>query len=243
MKYFIYLFLFILLASSGLAAERGLHSPIIDEAGILTAQQVDSLGALLLQTYNSGVAEHAVVILESSGGQDLALLATELGNDQLGNTETDNGLLTVIAVQEREYFTAVGYGLEGDLNDAKIGRMQREYLVPYLANDDYYTGLQQFIIAVQAEINITDVQPNPPQQNASGNWWYELIPFAIFFIFIAIHSSNRKKGGRRNDGDAFLAAYVASSFFRGGGRGGFGGGGFGGFGGGGFGGGGAGGGF
>jgi uncharacterized protein len=243
-KWIIPVMLAFLLMTSGFAAveDTQVRQLLVDEAGVLSSEQQASLTALLRQTYDSGVAEHAVLILQTSEGQDLALLATEIGNEQIGNDQTDNGLLTIIAVEEREYFTAVGYGLEGELTDATMGRLQREYLVPYLAEDDYYTGLEQLILAVQFELDVTESNLATPQynDNVQGNTW--LIYLAVVMVFFIFRFSNKpKKGEGRNTGEAFAAAYIAGSFFRGG-RGGSGGG-FGGFGGGGFGGGGAGGGF
>ena len=52
-------------------------------------------------------------------------------NFGIGNSKLNNGVLMLIALDERQSRIEVGYGLEGILNDAKTGRIQDNYMIPY----------------------------------------------------------------------------------------------------------------
>ena len=212
-----------------------------DEANIIDNEQ--ELTAILNQIYDSGVAEYAIVTVDSLEGKDIFSYSLELAQGNLGDTEKDNGLLLLIALEERKYQFQVGRGLEYILNDAKVGRIGRNYLVPNFQNENYQQGILEASLSVRSillgDVNST-YYPKTTKVNAN---YYEAISSLmtlIFFIAIISYYSKKKKG------KYFDAATAAIIIFGMGGRrgGGLGGsGGFGGFGGGGFGGGGAGGGW
>ena len=224
-----------------------------DYANILTSEQTSALSNQLGAIYNSGKAEVAVVIINSLDGYESQDFAQRISEGNLGD-ETNNGLLILISVDDRKYWFNVGRGIEPVFNDAKIGRIGREELVPFFKQEMYFEGIASSVnkIAEELEVEITNeikIRQVPQIRINPG-----LVMMIIFFILSIIRASaeekNNKKGGKkkkRNNDDLFWTAMIASSLLRGGRRGGgFGGnfgGGFGGFGGGSFGGGGAGGGW
>lgn len=239
-----------------------------DYTGTIKSDDADTINELASSLKNAGAAEVAVVIVDSLNGLTKEEYAITIAHEHLGDTDKDNGLLILVAMQEREYRIEVGYGLEGVLNDAKVGKIARDTLVPNFRENDYGWGIIQFIATVHLELLPDQEETIPANYVDTGkedeNMVFSIIfgIFAvIFFIFanifpliivliiirglVAISIKNKGKGKKRNDDDSLTAAVIASSFFGrgGGGSGGFSGGGFsgGGFGGGGFGGGGAGG--
>lgn len=249
------------LALSIPAEDVSLDSYVNDQAGVISQNATVALTALLESLHENGTAQMTILAVDSLEGLTKEQYALEVAHENLGNAETDNGLLLLVAVEERKYRVEVGYGLEGRLNDAKVGRMARNTLVPYLEKDLYGAGMVEFTKSVYVELTGDESfsavsSPVSLNQTPQRPWWSQLgiLPFlVVFMVFrgilgaIASSSSQSKKGSsrHRNTGDeAFGAALLASMFLRGGGGGlGGAGGGFGGFGGGGFGGGGAGGGF
>ena len=221
-----------------------------DYAGVVEGVYEAKITELARYMDTTNQAEYAVVIVDSLEGMSKEEYALEIAHGQLGDTEEDNGLLLLIAVEEREYRIEVGYGLEGRMTDGRSGQLARKYLVPELGQNNYGRGIQAFTEATYVEITGNETLPTTEQiidsatvrsknNNQSYFWTYVL----GFFILRAIASAifNRRRGRGRDTDEALGAAVLASAFLRGGG-GNFGGG-FGGFGGGGFGGGGAGGGF
>ena len=67
----------------------------------------------------------------------------------MGKGGNDNGLVLLIAQEEREYFFQVGKGLEGVLNDARVGRIGRETLVPYFQRGEYGEGVVVALVQVK----------------------------------------------------------------------------------------------
>lgn len=87
-------------------------------------------------------AQAVIVTVEDLNGLEAWEYATELGREWgVGNEENDNGIVVLLARDDREIFIAVGYGLEGALPDSKTGRIIDVYGLPYLENDDFSTGL------------------------------------------------------------------------------------------------------
>ena len=227
-----------------------------DYAHVLSADAVAKLDRICAELDHSQAnAQVAVVTVRNLDGEDAADWANELENKwKMGKKGSDRGVLVLLAVDDHKYRIDVGYGLEGILNDAKVGDFGRA-MVPSLRAKDYdaailgAVGQVAQVIATDAHVTLSDQLPVPPpvRQRRSGGL-ANLIPF-IFLILIfcgfgglrllfALGILNSALGGRRYYGGG--GPFMGGGGFGGGGGGG-GGGGFGGFGGGGFGGGGAGG--
>jgi uncharacterized protein len=146
-------------------------------------------------------------------------------------------VVMVFAIQDHKRRIEVGYGLEGILNDAKVGDIGRS-MVPLLQQSQYgpaiQYGAQQIAddIAADAKVTLAPVQPvQQPQYHYQtvrhhGPNWIGIIIF-IVFLLVALHG-----GGRGGGGSGWLW-FLLGSMMGGGRGGGFGGGGGGGFGGGG----------
>jgi uncharacterized protein len=230
-----------------------------DYAHVLSPDTVAKLDRICAELDHSQAnAQVAVVTVRNLDGQDAADWANELEDKwKMGKKGSDRGVLVLLAVDDRKYRIDVGYGLEGILNDAKVGDIGRA-MVPALREKDYdaaifgAVGRLAQVIATDAHVTLSDELPNPPpvrQHQSSG--LANLIPF-IFLILIfcgfgglrllmAMGLLNSALGGRRGGNGPFIGGGGWGGGGFGGGGGGSGGGGFGGFGGGGFGGGGAGG--
>ena len=70
----------------------------------------------------------------------------------IGNKDKNNGLLILLAPNERKIRIEVGYGLEGKINDAKAGRFINDYAVPYLKNNDWDSGIYGLYTVILSEV-------------------------------------------------------------------------------------------
>ena len=209
-------------------------SYVEDFAGVIDANSKQQMEELSRAVYEQAHATIEVVTIHSLDGQSIEDFATDLEDKwKVGPKGTDRGLIMILAINDRKRRIEVGYGLEGILNDAKVGDIGRT-MVPWLQRGEYGQGLlegeQQIanVIAADAHVTLTQLA-RPVQQPAtqrSRNDWLGIIIFfvIIFFIF---------RGGRRG-GAGWLPWFILGNMM-GGGRGGgsFGGGGGGGDGGGG----------
>ena len=138
-------------------------------------------------------AQIVVVTVTSLDGQDLESYATELFRKfGIGDSKKNNGVLLLCSTGDRKFRIEVGYGLEGVLTDGKTGRIQDEYIIPYLKYDNYDEGIKNGFSAVLSEVaneyNITiDGQIDPAagsSDSISGTDDVFVILLAIFgFIF------------------------------------------------------------
>jgi uncharacterized protein len=232
---------------------------VSDFAHVLSPDAVAKIDSLCNQLNHSAAnAQLAIVTVHNLNGDDAADWANQLEDAwKMGKKGSDRGGLILLAVDDHKYRIDVGYGLEGILNDAKVGDIGRE-MVPYLRARDYDSAILLSVgqvaqtIAADSNVTLTDapVQARRVVRHQSGGG----LPFVLFiliFLFFGGFTLIRILlflglfgGGWRGGpwmGSGFGGGGLGGGGFGGGGGNGGGGGGFGGFGGGGFGGGGAGG--
>jgi uncharacterized protein len=229
---------------------------VSDYAHVLSPEAITQLDSICGQLDHSQAnAQIAVVTVQTMNGDDAADYANQLEDKwKIGKKGSDKGVLVLLAVGDHKYRIDVGYGLEGILNDAKVGDIGRE-MVPYLRSNDYDSavtlavGQVAQVIAADAGVTLTNTpapaaEPEPQERHSPALGKLILLIFLLIFfgggsIFrmllgYGLFSSLFGGGSGRGWGGG-------GGFGGGGFGGGGGGGGFGGFGGGGFGGGGAGG--
>jgi len=219
-----------------------INSFVNDYGDVFSDEEEVILSNLLKNIYDSKTAEFSIVTVTSLGGYDSQGFAQEISEENLGDSEKNNGLLLLIAVEDRKYWFNVGRGLEPIFNDAKIGRIGREALVPYFKEGLYFEGSVSATNEIANELKVELSNKIVPQlqkrQTYINPTWIFIVLFFILSIVRNITAKKQRKDGKRkrNNNNLFLAAIIASSMMRGG-RGGFGGMGGGSFGGGGAGGG------
>jgi uncharacterized protein len=222
-----------------------------DFAGVLSPSTVQRVDALCGQVDRQAHAQIAVVTIKTiDGDQSIEEFATALEDKwKVGTKGTDRGVLMLLVMKPRRGRIEVGYGLEGILNDAKVGDIGRS-MVPAAQQGDYNRavplGVGEIAQIIAADAGVTLTQPTRQysrQQQAVpihlSLWQIVLGGVGILFVlFILIRTGNLGL-------IFFLLGNLMGGGFgggrggRGGGDGNGGGGGFGGFGGGSSGGGGA----
>ena len=128
-----------------------------DYAKILSASTKDSLEAKLEEFKNSTSNEISIVTLNSLEGDTIENVAVEIFEQWgIGTKKNDNGVLLVIAPNERELRIEVGYGLEPVLTDARAGTIIRTIITPEFKKDNYEAGI---VSGVNAIIEVTSKDP------------------------------------------------------------------------------------
>jgi uncharacterized protein len=171
---------------------------------------------------------------------EYAVKMFENGGKGIGEKGKDNGLLMVVAVDDRRIRIEVGYDLEQFITDGFAGETIRGVITPQFRNNNYGAGLLAGAttiinrIAERRGVTLQDVPTQPPPRQSTGSgfpWWI------IIVIIIVVILNSRSGPRRRTWGRGPWSGWNSGIGPFGGGGGGFGGG-FGGFGGGGGGGGG-----
>ena len=182
-------------------------------------------------------AQIVVATVSSLEGQDIDSYANSLFRAWgIGHQEKNNGLLILLAPNERQIRVEVGYGLEGRVNDAKAGRLIDEYAYGYLAEDEFDEGLYQLYNAlldeVYAEYGLEtpdDVAAPEASRISSGhqedNALGEIVGVIILLLVIILSrgriflflGGRGGRGGRGGFGGGFGGGFSGGGFSGGGG--------------------------
>jgi uncharacterized protein len=206
-------------------------SYVADFAGVIDPVSKENIEQLAWQVYSKAHATIEVVTVKSLDGQNIDEFTTALeDNWKVGPKSSDKGILMVFAIQDHKDRIEVGYGLEGILNDAKVGDIRRNMhddLIQGQYGAGIQSGVQQIANVIAADANVTLTSPEQQQQAPTytyhpqhrGVSWIRII-FFIIFIALLFHGGGRGGGGR--GWLWFLLGNMMGGGFRGGG--GFGGG-------------------
>ncbi|HYT07858.1 MAG TPA: TPM domain-containing protein [Rugosimonospora sp.] len=237
-----------------------------DFAGVMDAESRQKITALCQELDQKADAQLAVVTIHTLEGDAVQDFANRLFQKWgVGPKGKDRGVLVLLAVSDRQYWTEVGYGLEPILPDGKVGGFGREML-PLLRQNQYGAALLQIssqiasTIAEDRGVTLTQSAPGagPPAAEAPAPSFYGIPPALLNLLILllifggwrlvaflfALGGLTRYRRGRGYRGGWWLGpmgGWGAGGWGGGGWGGSSGGGGFGGFGGGASGGGGAGG--
>lgn len=220
-----------------------------DYVDLLNEQQLQMLESKLRRYRDTTSNEVAVVIVETIGEDDIDLYGAELAQRWgVGKKGSENGVLLLVALNDRQVSISTGYGLEGAIPDAYAKRIIEKYIVPNFREEQYFEGIDQ---ATSILMSVASGEFKAADQDTNSFPGFIIFLLIIFLVVIPILAARKTK--RRHFSSKpvgfWTALWLASTMNRGrgntfkdfrGGGGSFGGGSnFGGFGGGSFGGGGA----
>ena len=225
-----------------------LETSVYDYVNLLSASQAKSLEEKLIRYSDSTSTQIVVAIIGSTQGEDISYLGAQWGHKWgIGQADRDNGILVLLARDDRRIAINTGYGVEATMTDLMSKRIIESVIIPEFKKGDYYSGLDKGSDAIFKVL--TGEFTEDRSRQGTGFPFAAFLPFIIFVIILIILWSSRNKGGGNSGGrrgpDIWDMIILSNMGRSSGSSGGFGGGGFsgggfsGGFGGGGFGGGGA----
>jgi uncharacterized protein len=216
---------------------------VFDNTGTLTLPQKQALSHKLITYDDSTSSQIAVVIINTLEGYDIAEYGLALGRKWgIGGKEFSNGVIVIVAINDRKTRIEVGYGLEGAIPDITAKSIIDNALTPNFKEGNYYRGLD---LATDDIIRAAAGEYKAPANYGKRKKKSNAIPIVaallLMLVLGAIGGGGRSSGGTMSGAGWILGSILGSSGRSSGGwsGGSSGGGGFGGFGGGSFGGGGA----
>ena len=202
-------FLFVLAAPAAAQTFPPLTGRVVDQAHLLTAEQVQDLTSKsqALETQTGG-RQFVIATVNSLEGYPIEDYAYRLGRAwKIGSAKNNDGVLLLVAPNERKVWIATGYGAGGFMTDAMAGVITREAILPHFKQQppDYGGGIeagadaiikQMSLPADEAQKNVAAAaQAQQQRQHSGGN------PLPVFFwllvIGFVILSHFRRVGGRR----------------------------------------------
>src|SRR5271157_1015262 len=179
---------------------------VTDLAGIIQPQTKSQLEALCTELEQKTGAQMAIVTVKSLDGNDVQTYASDVFKQLgIGKKGQDNGVMLLVAPNDRKYWTEVGYGLEPVINDARAGDAGR-LLVPYFRQGDYSGGIAATAwqlakyIADDKGVTLTGMPQSQqvPQDNDggfSGIWIWVIIGIIVFFMLAGRGGGTGSSGG------------------------------------------------
>lgn len=146
-----------------------------DFAGVLSPGTQAHLNAMCLEVQQKANAQITVVTIKTLGDESKEQFGNELFKQWgVGSKGTDRGILVLLATQDHQYWTEIGYGLEAILPDGKVGGFGRE-MVPLLRQNNYEAAVTLMTtriaqtIAQDANVEITGMPDLPQRTRSRGN--------------------------------------------------------------------------
>lgn len=223
--------------------------PVYDEAGLLSEQEKARLNEKLIKFEDSTSTEIEVIIIPSTKGEDVNLLATKFGQQwKIGKKKVDNGVVFLIATEDRKMSIQQGRAVEQYLTASVAGQILDYLVTPHFRQGNWYEGIDEGTNAIMEATQGKFKKQKKEEDNSEI--YIAIVVVIILIILVIISSNNQNKGGggyfdyddedviiSRRGRRSYPGGFISFPNFGGGGSSG---GGFGGFGGGGtFGGGGA----
>lgn len=229
------LFLLIVLFSSNcifsqftIPEKPSFQTSVYDYANILSPEEKSQLEEKLIKYSDSTTTQIVVITIESLKNEDVSQLATKWGQTWgIGGTaKDDNGVIILLAKNERKIAINPGYGLEDRLTAGIGGEIIRNIIVPEFKAGSYYQGLDK---GTNAIIDVFKGKYKGERKQTKGKD-FPILPIIVIVVIVLILLSKNKGGGNSNSGNrgggggpSLLDVIILSSLGRGSG-GGFGGG-------------------
>ena len=179
------------LISVGLANGQdvpALTGRVVDLADILSDGTERTITNILKAHEDSTSNQIAVLTIPSLQGEAIETYSLNIARTwALGTAEDDNGILLVVAVNDREMRIEVGLGLEGVLTDSRASRIIRGDMRTYFQDGNFDGGV---LAGVQQIIGVLDGTYDPPEPDGIDNVpiWFGLafLIVPLIFMFIGI---------------------------------------------------------
>ncbi|MEA3304929.1 MAG: TPM domain-containing protein [Patescibacteria group bacterium] len=181
---------------------------VTDISGVLSDTEELSLESTIQEIEKVTQSEIAVLLLPTIENEDIALYAINIGEKWgVGKSDIDNGLVLVIAVEDRKWFVATGYGLEGVLPDIRVNRIGETIFPQYFRQGEYGQGIGVFLSEVEEYIqgDASIVSKYEKSSESQGQWIDVLIIilFFAFYVWIVNSSHHTHRSGWLSSGSGW----------------------------------------
>ncbi len=160
-----------------------------DFAKIISASDIQTINGELSALKSSTQIEVAVVTISTFGNDEtIETYANKLFQEWgIGVKGKDNGLLILVALNDRQARIEVGYGLEGTITDLQAGNIVNKVMIPALKNGDYSGAIKGAVAAVLSIISnpanaALYSEPNKSNNSSGSKVSFEFIVFILFIV-------------------------------------------------------------
>ena len=174
-----------------------LRGHVNDYASMLSPGAVQELEASLSAFEQSDSTQIVVLTVPTLGGENLEEYSIKVAEAwRIGQQKIDNGVILLIAKQERKVRIEVGRGLEGELTDLVSGRIIRGDIAPLFKSGDIDGGVKAGVASIMAVVK-GEYTANPRDLGHARRSMHPIFTFVIFLMVACIFlgSISRILGG------------------------------------------------
>ena len=182
------LFAAVLAAAQGVLPVPPLTGRVVDQTGTLTPQQADALSSKLAAIETQHGAQVVILIVPTTAPEDVASFAQRVGEQwKVGRKDVGDGLILVVAKNDRAVQIQVAKALQGAVPDIAAGRIISQQIVPAFRNGDFAGGLNSAVDRIGERIASEGLPAPAARQSGSTRrtGGFDLQTIAVF-LFIAV---------------------------------------------------------
>lgn len=205
-----FLSVLLLFLSVQLLAQKSIPKPnpprlVVDNANVLHEYDREQLEKKLVALDDSTSNQIAVVTVNTLNDEPIEDVATATFRDWgIGNKKTNNGVLILVAVQDRKIRIEVGYGLEGAIPDIVTSDIIERDIKPAFRLGNYYGGINKAVDDLsKAAVGEYKVHRNRQKDQPGGG-----VPVFIFLVIIVVIILSVFRGGRGGGGGGFIGPFI-----------------------------------
>lgn len=170
------------MASDEEAAIPPLTGRVVDRTGTLSRQQIKSLERKLMDLERRKGSQITVVIIPTTGYETIEEYSIRLAEKwKIGRKNVDDGVILLVAKQDRRLRIEVGYGLEGAIPDARAKQIISDIIVPEFKQRDYAGGIEAGVDALITLINGEELPGITTKSSSDG-----FLKKHTLFLFIGL---------------------------------------------------------
>ncbi|NVP17335.1 TPM domain-containing protein [Candidatus Gracilibacteria bacterium] len=156
--FLLYYFFLNTLYSFDIKSIGAINSYVIDKVGVLDNQEKTEIEQKIIELKNKYTTEILTIIIKTTDGEDISSIGTKLGHELgVGKADKDNGVVILIAIDDRAWNISTGYGIEGVLPDILTNKIGENNFILFRENrykDGIIGALDDFDKAFSGDTSI-----------------------------------------------------------------------------------------
>lgn len=171
---------------------------VVDTADVIDEETEKSIIEKLTTLNQRELGEIVVVTVKTTKPLEIEQYAIELAEQwQVGDRERDDGIIFILATDDRATRIEVGRGMEARITDAKAGEILDNYAIPSFSEDKWEEGIKKIVDALMVELGGGDIESvsTPTTDDISTTEAVVVIIMILLIIVMAITADEVLLGG------------------------------------------------
>lgn len=209
----LFLILFSVYVQADIISVPKLNEPVTDLTSTLSNLQKSHIDTFLFNFANNKGSQIAVLIIPTHGDETIEQFGIRVADEwKLGRNNVDDGVILIVAKDDREVRIEVGYGLEGTIPDAYAKRIINTIILPEFRAGDFYHGIFEGVQAIAALIDGEELPEfSKKKQNSEIRALGLIGPLTVILMITIISSGaylKRKFGTWKSALSVFIIAFI-----------------------------------